>query len=163
VHPLLGFPPFGAPFPGFDMGFNTMGRYAQQQQQQQHHHHHHHQQQQQHQQAAAAAAAAAYNVFPHAGLFDTGNPQPGFVDFHRPPSPISSGLPQSGVEAAIPGYSVGDLYDAKGHPASSTLFVDCLPYDIHEYTVHGIFCTTPGFKVSYCEVVPHLSPSHLPL
>lgn len=146
MHPLLGFPPFGSPYPGFDLGFNTISRYTQQQQ-----HHHHHQQQQhqhhQHQQQVAAAYANAA-LFAHSGMFD-GGPQAGFADFHRPSSPISSGVsPQLipiGVEG-IGGFSVGDLYDAKGHPASNTLFVDCLPHDVHEYTVHGIFCTTPGFK-----------------
>jgi len=142
MHPMLGFPPFGSPYPGFDMGFNSASRYAQQ-----HHHHHHHHQQQQ----AAAAAYANAAMFTHSGLFDTGSQQAGFADFHRPPSPISSGASQmvsglTGLEGAQPGFSVGDLYDTKGHPASPTLFVDCLPYDIQEYTVHGIFCTTLGFK-----------------
>jgi len=57
------------------------------------------------------------------------------------PSPISIIAGET-----LPGFSVVDMFDSKGHPATNTLFIDCLPYDVRESTLRYIFGNTVGFR-----------------
>jgi len=59
------------------------------------------------------------------------------------PNSISS---MSALGEALPGFAVVDLVDSKGNPATNTLFVDCLPYDVRESTLKSIFSNTVGFR-----------------
>lgn len=62
-----------------------------------------------------------------------------------PSTPHMMGMPGHG-EALPGGFTIVDLVDSKGNPATNTLFVDCLPYDVRESTLRNLFGNTTGFR-----------------
>jgi len=70
---------------------------------------------------------------------------PGFRGFGGNRANFPTSMPSmSALGEALPGFAV--VVDSKGNPATNTLFVDCLPYDVKESTLKSIFSNTTGFR-----------------